>query len=131
MRVDVLAVMDRDRHHAAAYRQAHGYADGTLEDAVREAGEARAAVVELIEAAKRAEVAFNTVGGCYVRNPGNFMLAMRQLNEDVKLLRAALARCQPTEIPDGLGYGPGNPCSAPDSPTRMTKAEEAAEVHKR
>lgn len=49
--VDLLAVISRDMEHAAAYRLAHGYADGTLVDAVTEAHEARAAIIDLIEAA--------------------------------------------------------------------------------
>ena len=53
---------------------------------------ARDAEVEaLVAAAHRAEVSFNTVRGCYERNPGNFMLAMNELEADVLPLRAALA----------------------------------------
>jgi hypothetical protein len=48
---------------------------------------------ELIEAAHRAEVSFNTVRGCYERNPGNFAHAIRELEADVIPLRAALANC--------------------------------------
>jgi hypothetical protein len=55
--------------------------------------EARAAVADLIAAAHRAEVSFNTVRGCYERNPGNFMVAMRELEADGVALRVALARC--------------------------------------
>lgn len=53
---------------------------------------ARDAEVEaLVAAAHRAEVSFNTVRGCYERNPGNFMLAMNELEADVLPLRAAIA----------------------------------------
>lgn len=55
---------------------------------------ARAAVAELIEAAHRAEVSFNTVRACYERNPANFALSMRELEQDVLPLRAALARVE-------------------------------------
>jgi len=57
-----------------------------------ETSNARDAEVEaLVAAAHRAEVSFNTVRGCYERNPGNFMLAMNELEADVLPLRAALA----------------------------------------
>ncbi len=49
-------------------------------------------VAELIRAAAWAEVSFNTVEGCYKRNPRNFMAAMAELDRDVVPLRTALAR---------------------------------------
>lgn len=56
---------------------------------VRQLAEQRAG---LVQAARRAEVAFNTVRYCYERDPGNFMLAMKELDQDVEALRAILAK---------------------------------------
>jgi DNA-binding transcriptional regulator LsrR (DeoR family) len=63
-------------------------------DMVKDAIKAREIVTELIAAASRAEVSFNSVGGCYEHNPRNFMSAMLQLEEDIVPLRAALKAAQ-------------------------------------
>lgn len=54
--------------------------------------DAHDALAELIEAGSRAEVAFNTVRYCYTRAPGNFAVAMSELDSDIAPFRAALAR---------------------------------------
>ena len=89
--VDVLAAWDADidTHER---RILNGELTLRAYDDVNRKREARAAVAELIETARRAEVSFNTVRGCYERNPGNFAVAMRELEADVIPLRAALAR---------------------------------------
>ena len=54
--------------------------------------QARAKVAELVAAAHDAEVMFNTVRGCYERNPGNFAFAMQGFElESLPRLRTALA----------------------------------------
>lgn len=82
--VDVLATLD---DAALRVEAIHG------PTAVYALREARAAVAELLEAAKDAELMFNTVRGCYERNPGNFAVAMRELEgESLPRLRAAIAK---------------------------------------
>ena len=73
---------------------------------------------ELVEAARRAEVSFNTVRGCYERNPGNFAVAMRELERDVLPLRAALANITTP------------PASASRLEPRATEVERAEDAYR-
>lgn len=50
------------------------------------------AASDLLEAAHRVEVAFNTMSYCYERTPGNFAAALRDAEDDLQALRAAIAK---------------------------------------
>lgn len=91
--VDVLAVLDSEIASlpVIAHMVAAGGVVCDVTDAIARLTEARDAVAELIETGRRAEVSFNTVRYCYTRAPGNFAVAMSELDSDIAPFRAALA----------------------------------------
>jgi hypothetical protein len=93
-----LAVMDAAKEQLVALGGDFGDAVEDQEhiDLIEDFCEARAAVAEVVATGRRAEVMFNTVRGCYERNPVNFAVAMRELEREVIDFRAALAAFEVT-----------------------------------